>query len=272
MKFYARACGYRFGNFGDELVPWILKHAVGVTDLSPARDFRDADLVSIGSILSEIPHDWNGYVWGTGAMFHHIPIELSRARIRALRGRFSANRVGIPTGGVALGDPGLLVDRIPLAPDLEPRWELSIVPHYVDMNDEGLARYVRAHPEVHVIDPCAPVPEVLSEIRASAMILSSSLHGLVVADSFGIPNRWVWLSDKLAGGAFKFCDYYSAFGIVDPLPIMLPEGYTLERIRMETRKPDSCVMGRIKESLLAAFPDELRPEKPAEGVWEDVSW
>ena len=44
------------------------------------------------------------------------------------------------------------------------------------------------------------------------MILSSSLHGLVAADSFGIPNIRMVCSDRIYGGDFKYDDYYSAFG------------------------------------------------------------
>jgi len=58
-----------------------------------------------------------------------------------------------------------------------------------------------------------PVADVVAEISKCEAVLSSSLHGLVVADSFGIPNRRAVASDLLTGGDYKFRDYYSAFGI-----------------------------------------------------------
>jgi pyruvyltransferase len=41
------------------------------------------------------------------------------------------------------------------------------------------------------------------------IVLSSSLHGLVLADSFQIPNKRIVLSNNIIGGDFKFKDYYS---------------------------------------------------------------
>lgn len=254
MKPYWRTCGYRLGNFGDELVPHILRHAFNAKHVEPAASFLDADLVSIGSVLSEIPHDFHGYVWGTGCMFHQAPVDVPRASVRAVRGLLSAHRLGRQP--LAIGDPGMLVDRIPVPTDGQ-RWELSIIPHYVDFNDEGLGRFLRRNPDVHVIDPCASVPTVLSEIRRSGAILSSSLHGLVCADALGVRSRWVWLSDKLAGGDFKFRDYYSAFGIVDPIPVMLPEGASVSSLIVSTQLADPQRVDAIRSGLIRAFPEEL---------------
>ena len=107
MKPYWRTCGYRLGNFGDELVPHILRRAMGISHVEPASSFADADIVSIGSILSEIPHDFHGWVWGTGAMFYQAPVEVPRARVRAVRGLLSAHRLGYKPP--ALGDRHLQV-------------------------------------------------------------------------------------------------------------------------------------------------------------------
>ena len=260
MKPYWRTCGYRLGNFGDELVPHILRRAMGISHVEPASSFADADLVSIGSILSEIPHDFHGWVWGTGAMFYQAPVEVPRARVRAVRGLLSAHRLGYKPP--ALGDPGLLVDSI-LVPMDGPRWELSIVPHYADFNDEGLCRFLRRNPDVHVIDTCASVLTVLSEIKRSSAILSSSLHGLVCADAFGIPRRWLWLSDRLAGGDFKFRDYESVYGVVDPIPVMLPEGVPVSTLIAGCRLTDPQRVEAVRDGLARAFPDELLERGPS---------
>lgn len=54
-------------------------------------------------------------------------------------------------------------------------------------------------------------------------ILSSSLHGLIVADSFNIPNRWISLSESslLEKQNFKYLDYYSSMDVYDEEPLNL---------------------------------------------------
>lgn len=269
MKAYWRSCGYRLGNFGDELVPHIIRSALGISTVEPASSFSDADLVSIGSILSEIPHDFHGWVWGTGAMFHQAPLEISRARVRAVRGILSAHRLGFMPP--ALGDPGLLVDSIHIPMD-GARWDLSIVPHYADLNDEGLSRFLRRNPDVHVIDPCASVMTVLSEIKRSGAILSSSLHGLVCADAFGIPRRWLWLSDRIAGGDFKFRDYESVYGVVDPIPVMLPEGVPVSTLISACKPTDPQRVGAVRDGLLRSFPDELLERRLGAAAFPDLEF
>ena len=39
------------------------------------------------------------------------------------------------------------------------------------------------------------------------------MHGLIAADSLGIPNQWFALSEQVIGNGYKFADYYSVFEI-----------------------------------------------------------
>jgi len=43
-------------------------------------------------------------------------------------------------------------------------------------------------------------------------IVSSSLHGIIIAETFGIPTAWLRCSDKIVGGEFKYHDYYLGSG------------------------------------------------------------
>lgn len=65
---------------------------------------------------------------------------------------------------------------------------------------------------VTVIDVEIDVMTVTRQIAACGLVLSSSLHGLIVADAFGIPNQRLKFSGKLKGEDFKFSDYASALG------------------------------------------------------------
>ena len=77
-------------------------------------------------------------------------------------------------------------------------------------------------------------------------MLSSSLHGLVVADAFGIPARYVRLCDYEP--LFKYRDHYAGTGRALEFATSLPAG-----LEMGGAPPPVV----DKAALLAAFPFDL---------------
>lgn len=103
-----------------------------------------------------------------------------------------------------MGDPGILARD--LVGPVEKHNRIGIVPQYVDKT-HPIIQELLGHPEYQVIDVERECLEVCQEIAGCRAVLSSSLHGLVVADSYGIPNVRLVVSDKIIGGDFKFDDY-----------------------------------------------------------------
>lgn len=190
-------------NFGDELTYEILKF-LGVDDgwSSPS----EAELVVTGSVLEHLPEGWSGTVCGAGKLYPFSKVDLANARVLALRGKLTAAGVSGVMEGVTLGDPGLLIPR--WVRQVTARHDLGIVPHWSDKDLPSRFRYG------HLIDPTRPAVEVVSQIAQCKRIISSSLHGLIVADAYGIP-RQAELHPKAAadgeGGAFKYWDYASVY-------------------------------------------------------------
>jgi len=190
-------------NFGDELTPWLLPN-YGVLPIH--RVASRARLAGVGSILEFLPPDWDGVVWGSGLM-HGEPHRLANARVLAVRGHLTRNLIGAPDDA-ALGDPGLLVRRV--QPRLPRAWDVAIVPHGHHRNHVPfLALANTAQLRVRVVNVHQPAARVVREIAASGLVITTSLHGLVTADAYGIPAVWTTLEPPLGGGVFKFRDYES---------------------------------------------------------------
>lgn len=195
-------------NFGDALAPLLLSHFAEIK--VEWGTISHASVASIGSILEHIPPLWDGYVIGSGRLLENSRLHLQQqtsgvtAKILAVRGPLSAR--GIP-GSFALGDPGILADEL-VGPQTK-IWDCGIVPHWQDT--ELAPRFTALIPKPYttkVIDPSGDPLEVLRQIGSCLKIVTSSLHGLIAADAFGIPRR-VELCSKLNrdGGDFKFRDY-----------------------------------------------------------------
>ena len=166
-----------------------------------------AEFVVVGSVLDLIPsNNWSGTVLGAGLLHEEGHPNLLRANVLAIRGKLTARRVKARNHNFALGDPGLLCSEI--IPEPEKKYDLTVVPHW---SDYDLANRF-AHLNPHVIDPETDTAAVVSDIAASRKIVASSLHGIVVADSYRIPRRaeqFAGINSSYEGGEFKYHDYAS---------------------------------------------------------------
>lgn len=222
-------------NFGDDLTPWLLPRY----GFAPQyREPRAARVIGVGSLLEFVPPDFTGAVWGTGLM-HDRPYPLPSASVLAVRGPLTAERIGV-TGEVAYGDPGLLVSRHQRRP--EPDGRIAVVPHGHHRTNALLGLRVReAGDSARVVNVHRRAGSAIGEIAASRAVVTTSLHGLVTADSYGIPAVWTTLDPPLGGGDFKFRDYEAAvtpgrtrFRELDaPLDDMLDGVEAVDRLRVD---------------------------------------
>ncbi|MBB0242835.1 hypothetical protein FNQ90_01615 [Streptomyces alkaliphilus] len=182
-------------NFGDELGPLILErlgHRVRTVAL------EDAEIVTVGSVLRVVCEKGRDglIVWGTG-LTRDSRLPRRDFRVHAVRGRRSAAALGL--GDVTLGDPGMLVSHLWKRPPI--KYRVGVVPHYLDHRGFSWAD--------KVIDVSRPVDEVLEEIGSCATIATSSLHGMIVAQSWEIPVCRI-PHGKVPGGDFKWADHITS--------------------------------------------------------------
>ena len=195
----------------------------------------NADLTAIGGALSGVQYSKEFtrskmqhmlgklysnrtlYVWGSGFLYGDNENSFYRRKISicALRGKLSRSKVSEIMKidvNVPLADPGLLASKL-LSERRQKKYSVGIIPHFSQQQEEIFAKLNRHYQNSTIIDITKPPLEVIDNIASCEYIISSSLHGLVFADSLLIPSLPVVGETPLAGGDFKFCDYYSSFDI-----------------------------------------------------------
>ncbi len=168
-------------------------------------------------------------VWGTGFLDDlgecNLNIVRKNTTFIALRGNKSKaivekmlnRKLDIP-----VCDGGILSDLVLDKPE-DKRYQLGLIPHFREqefiMKNGVLKAFTKKYPDLKIINLKKDPIQVIKEINRCELIVSSSLHGCVVADSFYIPNLYVEFSD-IPGTGFKFRDYYSGFDLdIEPLLI-----------------------------------------------------
>jgi pyruvyltransferase len=194
-----RAFWYISNNFGDNLNHYLISELSEQQVVYNAKD--KPHYIVCGSILADANE--HSTVWGAGfgSQWQWQGLD-GQAKINMVRGYKSAELIKDTDFGL-LGDPAVLLPLLYM-PTTEKKYKTAIIPHYVDM-EMCIAKYGHLH---HIIDPFLPIKEFIDEVAASENIISSSLHGLIVADSYKVPNSWIDFG-SLSGDGFKFGDYYS---------------------------------------------------------------
>lgn len=236
-------------NFGDLLTPHLLREVGIVPVLTPPGE---AALVGVGSLVQHLPGGVSGTLWGTG-LVEGRRIDLSGATTLALRGELTRDRLGSPPVD-ALGDPGLLLCRTVRRPGAS--YDVGVVSHYAHADDPWLAGLVEDHPDhastVLPIDVAQSPAAVARQVASCRVIVSTSLHGVITADSFGVPAVWVHMSTPLYGGDFTFHDHETVVRPRRPRGVDACEISSLAELAARAVPADDAAVRRAQERLLAA--------------------
>lgn len=247
------------GNFGDEITRLIIEKIFKkkVVWASP----EECTIVGAGSVIDyvlETMQKNRPYLWGTGFIKESDSrIGKETFGVAALRGKLSLGRADV-TYPVALGDPGILASYLLDSAPVSKKYKLGVIPHYVDFDTPTVAQLRDLGNDVFVIDPTQECMSVIQQISECEMILSSSLHGLIVADSINVPNLRLIISENLVGGDYKFHDYYSVYENDRYAPLLPKDilNLSLSEIReliLDNYK-EPLGLERIKEGLIVCFP------------------
>ena len=247
-------------NYGDILSKYIVeevsKRTVCFYNAPGNRKklFKKKYLMAIGSILSYAQS--KAWVWGSGIISKED--RFGKATFCAVRGPLSRKRIleqGYSCPEV-YGDPALLLpDFYPSK--VEKKYKYGFIPHYVDQ--EIVQSYYKNNKETTVVNLLNDDWQYTTDrILECDHIISSSLHGVIVAQAYGIPALWVQFSDRLTGDNIKFADYFLSVGIEPYTAVYIDDYKELDFYKtLFTITPtlaDEEQLRGLKKELLAAFP------------------
>lgn len=199
--------GSHDNNFGDMISKDLVARIVGKPIPSaPARQqIPGQAFLALGSIIHEART--GDVVWGSGFRVKTTYDTYSNLDVRAVRGpitRLLLLNKGIPCPEI-YGDPGLLVPLFfPEFQREEPLYEYIVIPHFYQVSC--------FRDEPNLVSPSQDWRVVLHYILRSKLVISSSLHGIILAEAFGVPARLFRHPVLCSEPLMKFYDYFMATG------------------------------------------------------------
>lgn len=206
-----------FKNWGDD-INTVLVEFINPDKKVIQRNYsfnfkHKTDYLCIGSIISWMTTP-NSVIWGSGIQFPDDEIMykgkiIKPKKVLAVRGPLTRKYLldkGIDCPEI-FGDPALLFPRY-YQPKKEKQYKCGIIPHFKDKDSERV-KELRKNPDIHFIDVQRfdDWRYFIDEINSCEMILSSSLHGIILSDAYDVPNAWVEFG-KINLKRFTFQDYF----------------------------------------------------------------
>lgn len=236
-------------NLGDTLGPLIVKYMLDKKNINPETKVNDCvHLYSVGSILTAGIQD--ATVWGSGILNSLITYRLKRRTldVRAVRGPLT--KAVLEDYGYLVpevyGDPAILMPEIYKPQTTIKKSKFGLVLHKDELLD------CKQNENLTVINiKTSNYRKFIDELVSVETIISSSLHGIILAEAYGVPA--VLLKPQV--DMFKYYDYYLGTGRLSfPIATSIEEAMNI----MPAPIPD---FEKIASELKKEFPYDIYQSK-----------
>ena len=236
-------------NLGDYLAvvvcDWMLKRYNLSFDKKTKKTIH---LSTIGSIIGFGNYDaviWGSGILGTGSISVLIKRRLFvKYDIRAVRGPITGDILlscGYNVGSV-YGDPAVLMPLIYKGSKAKKIYKYSLIRHYISSDNKNINN---CH---EILIQTNDYKFFIDEILKSECVISSSLHGIILAEAYGVPA--IFLND-INNDEMKYFDWYFSTG---RRTVKIAESID-EALKMEPMElPD---LRNMQKNLLDSFPYDL---------------
>lgn len=234
-------------NLGDTLTPVIVNHLLAKRNVTLSKKVHGIKhLFAVGSVITAGIQD--GTVWGSGILNARLGYRLHGRKldIRSVRGPFTRTYLadyGFETPPV-YGDPAIFMPEIYTPSEkIEKKYKYGVVMH----KDQVIP--VEHRDDLIVIDICtADYKDFVQKLLSCEKIISSSLHGIILAESYGV--QAVLLKPKV--DFLKYDDwYYSTKRYEYPVVTSIEEGMAAEPLPLPTNLDD------LRRGQEKAFPYDM---------------
>lgn len=261
----------RHENWGDDINYYflqeiIIRPLILLNRTSLAFRLKLRNFLVIGSTIDMLCYA-HTEVWGAGIIDGSKPLRVKPRKVYAVRGPLTREKLlaeGVECPEI-YGDPALLTPYY-YRPNKQKCYKYGIISHV--SNQASLAnlhlngKYISECADVRIINLGQYIHwhDIIDQVCECEVILSSSLHGLIIAEAYHVPNVWIEFGKPLIGGHFKFHDFFLSIHRDREKPIFI-DGMEIPLTQIENEMAN-WEQGNINlKPLLQACPFKLRKTK-----------
>ena len=235
-------------NLGDYLALPIYEYMLDRFGLDKDKKVKETKhLYTIGSLILLGYQD--ATIWGSGILQSEpkgFVWKRSRYRkldVRCVRGPETKRRLeenGYDVAACKFGDPGVLMPLIYKPREYDKKSDYSVILH-MSRKDDSIENQI----DVLTND----WKDTIDRIYNSKLVISSSLHGCILAEAYGIPA--ILLDNVEGDDMFKYNDYYYSTGRYEyPVCRTVEEGLSMPVPAV----PD---LTQLQNNLIESFPTDM---------------
>lgn len=255
-----RGENYNLGDYLSTIVVEYVKDLYGISS-NISVDGKTKHLYGVGSIVDGGYQD--ATVWGSGVISNRLFWWRKKRRldIRCCRGPLTRNII-IKNGYVCpeiYGDPALLMPLIYQPQSREKKSNIILIHHCSVISNTTTESDI---PVLSIVTD--DYKSFIDSICQAKKVISSSLHGIILAEAYGIPAVFLYENGL---DMTKFEDYYLSTGRRDfPIAHTIAEAKCIEASLI----PDFTDM---REKLIRAFPVDLYADsyKIMKGIYNEAA-
>jgi pyruvyltransferase len=209
----------RHENWGDDINYYFLREIIQrpiliYNSISLAYRLKLRNYLVIGSTIDMLCKR-NTEIWGAGIIDKNKSLRFKPRKVHAVRGPLTRKKLleqGVECPEV-YGDPALLISRH-YKPNVKKKYSIGFIPHrsnletIQDFTVDGAPLSRRNDILVIDLSNYDKWTDIIDQICSCENIISASLHGLIMAEAYKIPNVWIEFGKPLIGGHFKFHDFF----------------------------------------------------------------